>query len=164
MSVHTHDTNIADLAPASVPLANLSMIDPKLQKRLIGRIEADEEMPRDLAERILDQALGYLKLAAEQPEGHYSPSPLVDIGWHTFILYTREYGNFCRELTNGRFIHHEPTDEEGVENLSSGPAGTMEAMRQAGIVVDEPLWAHMHAGDCSNCNGGQGCQCGSCNY
>lgn len=118
-------------------------------------------MPHDLAERILDQALGYLKLASSKPEGHYSPSPLVDIGWHTFILYTREYGKFCRDLTGGRFIHHEPTDEEGVPNLSSGPLGTMQAMRELGIVVDEPLWAHMHAGDCSNCNGGQGCQCGS---
>lgn len=164
MSSHTQDLDIVSLAPASVPLANMPLIDDKLRARLVGRIEADEKMPRELAERILDQALGFLKLAAEQPGGHYSPSPLVDIGWHTFILYTREYRDFCRRLTNGRFIHHEPTDEEGVENLSSGPMGTMQAMREAGIVVDEPLWAHMHAGDCSNCNDGQGCQCGPCNY
>ena len=162
MSVHTHD--VTTVAPASVPLANLSMISEALCARLVNRIEQDEEMPRELAERILDQALGYLKLASIVPDGHFSPSPLVDIGWHTFILYTREYDKFCRELTGGRFIHHEPTDEEGVLNLSSGPTGTMQAMKERGIVVDELLWAHMHAGDCSNCNGGQGCKCGPCNY
>lgn len=162
MSVHTHD--VTDVAPASVELANLSMIGSSLRERLVSRIEKDEDMPRMLAERILDQALGYLKLASIKPDGHFSPSPLVDIGWHTFILYTHEYGKFCRDLTGGRFIHHVPTDEEGVPNLSSGPTGTMQAMREHGIIVDEPLWVHMHAGDCSNCNDGQGCQCGSCNY
>lgn len=60
-----------------------------------------------------------------------------------------------------RLVNRIEKDEEGVPNLSSGPLGTMQAMRELGIVVDEPLWAHMHAGDCSNCNGGQGCQCGS---
>lgn len=167
MSVHTHD--VTTVAPASVPLANLSMMSGSLRQRLVNRIEKDEEMPRELAERILDQALGYLKLASIKPDGHYRPSPLVDIGWHTFILYTREYGKFCRDLTAGRFIHHEPTDEDGVPNLSSGPIGTMQAMHEHGIVVDEPLWAHLHAADCSDCTGGdgggdQGCRCGSCNY
>ncbi len=168
----THAASAIMVAPTSVPLVNLSMIEEKLAERLIGRIMKDEEMPRELAERILDQALGYLKLAAEQPGGHFSPSPLVDIGWHTFILYTREYAMFCKKITDGRFIHHEPTDDDSVPNLSQGPYKTAEAMKKAGIVVDEPLWACMHSGDCSgdsgpgcsNCNDGQGCKCGSCNY
>lgn len=165
----THALDATSVAPASVALANLSMVDEKLRKRLVGRIEKDERTSRELAERILDQALGYLKLASQQPSGHFSPSPLVDVGWHTFILYTREYDRFCRELTGGRFIHHEPTDEEGVPNLSAGPTSTMLAMRAAGISVDEPLWAHMNNADCSDCSAGdgdgdQGCKCGSCNY
>ena len=160
MGVHTHD--ITAVMPASVSLANLSMISSSLRERLVNRIVNDEEMPHDLAERILDQAIGYLRLASIEPEGHYSPSPLVDIGWHTFILYTREYSQFCSDITNGGFIHHEPTDEEGVPNLSSGPIGTMQAMQKNGIVVDEPLWAHMHSGDCVNCNSCRSskCKCG----
>jgi hypothetical protein len=155
-----------EVAPASVELANLSMIDEGLRKRLVGRIVTDEGLPEDLAERILDQALGYLRLASEQPKGHFSPSPLVDIGWHTFILYTRSYDAFCRELTGGNFIHHEPTDDDSVPNRATGPNATMEAMKNAGIVVDEPLWAHFNDGDCtaSDGDGDQGCKCGPCNY
>lgn len=164
---HTETALLAEeVVPASVELANLPLIDDRLKQRLIGRIVEDENLSEELALRILDQALGFLKLASIEPEGHYSPSPLVDIGWHTFILYTRSYDAFCRALTGGRFIHHEPTDEEGVENLSSGPAATMQAMLRNGIIVDEPLWAYFNSGDCtsSDGDGDQSCKCGPCNY
>lgn len=159
------------VAPSSVRLDNLTLVDDVLEHRLVQRIMKDEDLTFDLASRILDQAVGYLKLAALRPDMHYSPSPLVDIGWHTFILYTREYGKFCRELTGGQFIHHEPTDNPGTAGESLGPYQTAAAMRELGITVDEPLWACLckadhssGSGDCSNCNGGQGCQCGPCNY
>ena len=147
------------------------MIDDKLRTRLVGRIVTDEGLPEDLAERILDQALGFLRLASEQPDEHYGPSPMVDIGWHTFILYTRSYDKFCRELTGGRFIHHEPTDDPDAagEGEEKNPRMTMLAMKAAGIVVDEPLWAYVHSADCSDCtasdgDGDQGCKSGPCNY
>lgn len=162
--------DIAVVAAPTTELTNKEMIPDKLWDRLVGRIVKDEDVPRELAERIMDQALGYLKLASLDPKGGYSPSSLVDIGWHTFILYTRSYGEFCRELTGGRFIHHEPTDDPSVSNRSVvGPYATAEAMKAAGIVVDEPLWACMCKSDraeCSDtsCSGDQGCRCGSCNY
>lgn len=46
----------------------------------------------------------------------------------------------------------------------SGSSATAEAMKAAGISVDDPLWAHMHAGDCTAGDGDQGCRCGPCNY
>jgi hypothetical protein len=156
--------DIATIAAPTIDLTNKGLVPEVLWNRLVGRIVIDEEMPRELAERIMDQTLGYLKLASTVPEGHFSPSPLVDIGWHTFILYTREYSLFCREITGGKFIHHEPTDDPNVPNESSGPYATAEAMKSFGLSVDEPLWACFCKSDCSNCNGGQGCQCGSCKY
>lgn len=150
-------------------LTHLSLIDANLQTRLVGRIMKDEGLPKDIATRILDQAIGFLRLAAAQPNAHYSPSKLVDIGWHTFILYTRSYDRFCRQLTGGRFIHHEPTDNPLTPNLSKGPAATAAAMRAAGLAVDDELWIHTCESDCSDCSAGdgdgdQGCRCGSCNY
>lgn len=35
------------------------------------------------------------------------PSQVVDDLWHEFILYTREYQQFCREAF-GEFLHHSP--------------------------------------------------------
>lgn len=152
------------LTDVSVEFTHRDLIDEILWDRLTSRIMRDEGMPRNLAERILDQTLGYLRLASIEPEGIFSPSSLVDIGWHTFILYTRDYAEFCGKLTGGHFIHHEPTDNPTVPNRNSGPYATVEAMKAHGLSVDEALWICLHGDDCSNCNGGQGCQCGSCNY
>jgi hypothetical protein len=37
------------------------------------------------------------------------PSQVVDVAWHEFILYTRNYQAFCRQAL-GRFLHHTPTE------------------------------------------------------
>lgn len=37
------------------------------------------------------------------------PSQAVDVAWHEFILYTRQYRGFCRRAL-GRFLHHTPND------------------------------------------------------
>ena len=37
------------------------------------------------------------------------PSQAVDVAWHEFILFTRQYEVFCRK-TLGRFLHHTPAE------------------------------------------------------
>lgn len=37
------------------------------------------------------------------------PSQAVDVAWHEFILYTRQYRSFCSRAL-GRFLHHTPND------------------------------------------------------
>jgi hypothetical protein len=37
------------------------------------------------------------------------PSQVVDVAWHEFILFTRNYEVFCRRAL-GRFLHHTPTE------------------------------------------------------
>jgi hypothetical protein len=99
-----------------VESSNRSLIDTKLWTRLVNRIVKDENISLELAEESLDQALGFLKRCANGTGGNV-PTPLEDIGWHTFILYTREYAEFCYRIA-GRFIHHSPTDEDGVESTA----------------------------------------------
>jgi hypothetical protein len=131
-----------------------SSIDEQLKERLVGRIVKDESIERLLAERIVDQALAFLQLCALEPKGSYSPSPLVDIGWHTFILYTREYAAFCKKL--GGFIHHNPSDVLGVEYGTDNIARTVAALKRHGFIVDEPLWANT-GHDCSSYCSGDSC-------
>lgn len=135
-------------------LANKHLIDDQLWNRLVGRIVKDESLERPLAERILDQALAFLTLCAREPQGKYSPSPLVDIGWHTFILYTKAYAAFCQKM--GEFIHHEPSDVPGVDYGTSNIARTVAALKAHGIAVDEPLWANT-GHDCSSYCSGDSC-------
>jgi len=37
------------------------------------------------------------------------PSQVVDVAWHDFILFTREYESFCQQAL-GRFLHHTPSE------------------------------------------------------
>jgi hypothetical protein len=37
------------------------------------------------------------------------PSQVVDVAWHEFILFTREYEKFSKKAIGG-FLHHTPTE------------------------------------------------------
>ena len=37
------------------------------------------------------------------------PSQAVDVAWHEFILFTRQYQQFCQQAL-GRFLHHVPAE------------------------------------------------------
>jgi len=37
------------------------------------------------------------------------PSQVVDVAWHEFILFTRQYEHFCNKAL-GRFLHHTPAE------------------------------------------------------
>lgn len=118
--------------------------------KLVNRIVKDyPTFSQGLAERIVDQAAAFLAAAAgaRQP---LSPSGVVDVGWHTFILHTRDYADFCQRLA-GRFLHHEPTDPAEREamtraDLAAVRERTIAAMRQDGFIVDEELWPAGHEG------------------
>jgi hypothetical protein len=141
-----------------VHLAYKGFVDQQLWERLVKRIIKDEDVRPPLAGRIMNQALAFLLLCAREPDGKFSPSPLVDIGWHTFILYTKPYADFCDQVSS-RFIHHAPSDVDGVEYGTDNIARTVAALKTHGFVVDEPLWANTgqsctEEGDCTS---GDGC-------
>lgn len=46
----------------------------------------------------------------------YMPSKAVDVAWHWFILFTREYDAFCRK-TFGKFLHHSPAESKEMSSL-----------------------------------------------
>lgn len=152
-------TSAISITPASAELTNKGFISDQLWGRLVDRIVKDESVERSVAERIMDQALGFLRLVSIDPTQSYSPSELVDVGWHTFILYTREYAAFCEKVA-GCFLHHSPFDEPGVSYGSDNVSLTVEALKRNGFDVDEMLW--VGKADCSNCTGGgDGDSCGA---
>lgn len=148
------------------------MIGDKLWGRIVGRMltdlefwqycgHYDDEERRRWAERILEQTLAFLRVCADHPDAaRFSPSPLIDIGWHTFILYTREYHEFCRNVA-GHYIHHDPSDEPGVEYGSGGSVEAVAAMRERGMPVDDELWGGA-SGSCSPPSGPKICAPQSC--
>lgn len=56
------------------------------------------------------------------------PSQVVDSAWHEFILFTRQYEEFCN-LALGRFLHHTPA--EAMESPTTAQVGIKNAWRIA---------------------------------
>lgn len=44
------------------------------------------------------------------------PSQAVDVVWHEFILFTRDYHSFCKQAL-GRFLHHTPAEAMRGDNV-----------------------------------------------
>ncbi|MER5647094.1 hypothetical protein [Streptosporangium sp. NPDC002524] len=139
--------------PAATPRA---LVTPALFTRLTARIAIDHPEHAHQADVIMEQALAFLATCAANPGAGLGPSDAVDIGWHTFLMYTREYGEFCRRAA-GRFIHHAPDDVPGEPGPGGGLAATIEAMEAAGYRVDPVVWPT--SADCSNDGGGKCNQC-----
>lgn len=71
------------------------------------------------AAEIFTETKKFLALAAEVDANHGQslfidqPLLIIDEMWHTFILHTKQYFNFCFEKFN-RFIHHRPTPKSEI--------------------------------------------------
>jgi hypothetical protein len=124
------------------------LVDDTLFDRVATKVATERSDLADRAERIVDQALAFVATAAEYPGRSLAPSPQVDEGWHQLILHTEAYADLCNRL--GRFVHHVPDDTLSTllpDSASSGSvARTINAIEQAGFVVDSELWLQM--GDC----------------
>lgn len=54
------------------------------------------------------------------------PSQVVDVAWHQFILFTKNYEVFCKKGI-GRFLHHTPT--EAMKSRTTAQEGIKRARR-----------------------------------
>lgn len=54
------------------------------------------------------------------------PSQVVDVAWHEFILFTKEYSVFCSKAL-GRFLHHTPA--EAMKSKDVAQSGIKRAWR-----------------------------------
>lgn len=133
--------------------------DPRLRELIasdlfgkLARRVAVDGYDQETAERIVEQALGFLVACARFPDRHLSPSENVDAGWHAFILHTADYAEFCERVA-GRYIHHRPNDPGEAAQGQQAIGVTIAAMRDAGLHVDPDLWVPRSV--CSQCY--QGC-------
>ncbi|UPT41757.1 MULTISPECIES: hypothetical protein [Streptomyces] len=133
-----------------------TLIAPEVMERLAARITKDHpDTELATARRIIGQAAAFLAASAALPGAELSPSKAVDVGWHTWILHTVDYAEFCERVA-GRFIHHVPTpDAETGEGSDAARQRTLDAITVAGYRIDHDLWPDAaKMGDCSQCHAG----------
>lgn len=52
----------------------------------------------------------YYAVALLDPDNMHAVSETVDPFWHSHIIFTREYHDFCQQVF-GQYIHHQPLDK-----------------------------------------------------
>jgi hypothetical protein len=85
-------------------------INDYIHEETILRFMGGYEISRDEAEDIFHQMKKLLLLMNHYGKDEYifthEPLWIIDEMWHTFILFTQDYQNFCLTYL-GRFIHHD---------------------------------------------------------
>jgi len=79
--------------------------NPEVVLRIREKLRCSTKRAEDLFEE-MKQYLG----STQSRSGHKSPSKPVDLAWHEFILFTRDYADFCQQYV-GCFVHHVPTQK-----------------------------------------------------
>ena len=85
------------------PASDVLILEP-----VVRRIAREHRVGEAVARAWLEEALHFLERAANAGR-MIEPSADADRAWHEFILFTRDYDQYCQERF-GRFIHHEPHD------------------------------------------------------
>lgn len=74
---------------------------------ILDRYKKDYKVTDEIAKIHEKELKRYFIVTVENDSNTDMFSPQVDNLWHTFLLFTRDYDTFCKELF-GHFIHHEP--------------------------------------------------------
>ncbi|WP_448332447.1 hypothetical protein [Streptomyces sp. DSM 41534] len=120
-----------------------------LWDREIALLVRDNVMVRDMAERILGNAVAYLITAMEHPNVHLGVGKVVDIGVHQIILDTPVYFAFCDVYNHGRYKHHAPLIQRRTDGLV---IRTGDFLRSNGFDADRELWDQLDGAECSACD------------
>jgi hypothetical protein len=131
-----------------------SAIPTEVRHRLRRQLTAEHSLSVVEADQIITDTISFLTVCAADPHQPFRPSRQVDLGWHQFILNTRDYAAFC-DRTAGRFIHHEPDEfTVPVRRATADVLGpTVEAIKAAGLPFHAELWL-TGEGRCSQCHSG----------
>lgn len=98
--------------------ARLQALEDYDLSAVVSRLKRKQLLPEYLID---DAAYEFKRLMALCVIGHRGivvPCEPVDEVWHTFMLFTREYAEFCRRVAGG-FLHHSPPES----TLVGSPSG-----------------------------------------
>ncbi|WP_370412942.1 hypothetical protein [Streptomyces fradiae] len=130
------------------------LVCPELFDRLTAFCVEEYRLDADMAGRIMNEALAFLWTMGTTGKGEVmAPSLDVDPAWHTFMLHSQEYADWCQEHF-GRFLHHAPNSKTRTTGLM---LDVMDLIRGAGFEVDRSLW-----GFAADCNAPACCGDGPC--
>ncbi len=108
MSEESNTSQPEDLALFQVTLEKARSFDIA---PIIRRFANQRNISFDRASVVADEMLRYLALSTTDTEQGLTVTGEVDEMWHTFILFTQRYNDFCKAIGTD-FIHHTPAEEK----------------------------------------------------
>lgn len=153
MNTVTHEIHFA-AQPLSLALAYR-------HEPLVRRLQEKEGLSETDARSAFADMLRFLFLCGTR-EDRFAPSERIDLAWHHFILFTRDYAAFCQRYF-GHFLHHQP--HVGTEDADPDLVPrTLRAAREAFGSLG-PNWSYRAGStaecgfsDCAKCSGSTNCQ------
>jgi len=126
--------------------------------RVLERYQKDFNVSAQEAQEHERELKRYLILSFTLEDEVAMYSTQVDNFWHTFLLFTKQYQQFCHEFF-GKFLHHEPMDNKKLQDDAQ-----LLAKKQAFIAAYTDLFgqeppAHIWHRKHSKCCGGPGHDC-----
>jgi hypothetical protein len=97
------------------PQADLKEILAYQNEDVVARFATDYEVSPEDAQEIFIEMKRWLYITARRRDANremaavplFNEAYAIDMMWHTFILFTQDYAEFCDKYF-GTFIHHQP--------------------------------------------------------
>lgn len=115
------------------------------------RISEKLELNKEQAVKLFEDCSKFLWLS-ETEEKPIAPSPKIDEAWHIFLLFTRDYQEFCQTYF-GHFKHHRPLRSEDPTDDGAVMRRTFSAIgfHFGGFVNLSENWSYAKA-SCVSCD------------
>lgn len=121
-------------AKVSTDLAREALAHPP-QDFLIEKFAKDHGYTHEDARSLFEDVKKFLLLGS-LVEASPAPSLPIDQMWHSFILFTKDYAEFCSKV--GGFIHHRPLPSTSEHQPPIEP--TMQLMTAAYGTLSDAHW------------------------
>jgi hypothetical protein len=114
----------------------------------INRFCLENNVTKAEAHLVFQETKKFIILCAIEREHDYSPSNIIDVMWHQFILHSKDYFRFC-ELIGG-YVHHQPSETHKPDQY----ANTLKAIRAKFGDLNQIYWEEnaAHCGHCTSCS------------
>ena len=83
--------------------------------QLVERLADKLQLSTNQATGLFQDLKRFLHLCGSSDQQSVPP-PHIDAAWHEFLLYTKDYSEFCNRFL-GRFIHHTPFSKDHHRDL-----------------------------------------------
>jgi len=122
-------TTSIDTEQAKTVFSKISAFD---FRNVLARYMSVYNASPDAANETLVELKRWLTLCVLHRDNRYATGGKVDDMWHTFILFTKDYAQFCHDIA-GSFIHHTPaTKSDDMEAQKRSD----EKMRQGTVTLE----------------------------